>query len=273
MPELPDLEVIRAVLTRRLSGKRVKEMQVLRPIVLRSLLREERAETVLAGRTLKVVGRRGKFLLLVFDQGLWVAVNPMLAGRLRLSVGPTRRRTRDYVVLEFEDGTELCYYDIKGQGKVYVTRDLALIPGYARLGPEPLDPDLTQDVFLARLEGYRGQVKGVLTRGALVAGIGNAYADEILFEAGIYPFRRVGTLSGAERESLYAAMTHVLAQAVEILSQRVGDGIPTELRDHLKVHNRRGEPCPRCGNQISEIKVDRRATSFCRHCQPGSLFE
>jgi len=273
MPELPDLEIIREVLARRIIGRRIAGVQVLRPLVLRSLEPEVASEGLLAGCTIVDVLRRGKILLLQLDNGAWVAVNSMLAGRLHLNSSRARRRSRDYLVLEFDDGVELCYHDRKGMGKIYIVRDLSLIPGYARLGPEPLDPELTLAEFTERLKGYRGEVKGVLTRGALVAGIGNAYADEILFQAGVYPFRRVTSLSHDERINLYVAMRRTLSQATDALRERVGEDIHIEIREALQVHNRKGQPCPRCGTRISEIKVGGRATSFCRHCQPGSLLE
>lgn len=281
MPELPDLEVIREVLDRKVTGLRIVSAAVLRPLVVRPLLPEVAPEAFLVGRTIREVGRRGKFLLFGLDGGDgavparegWMVINAMLAGRLHLTPGPVRKRTRDYLALGLSDGAELTYNDTEGLGKIYLTDELARVPGYADLGPEPLDPALTLEAFLARLRQARGEVKGVLTRGALVAGIGNAYADEILFEAGIFPMRPCTRLTAEERQRLYEAIRSVLSAAVEDLRVRVGEEIHVELRDALRVHDRRGEPCPRCGSAISEVKVSGRATSFCRRCQPGTMFD
>lgn len=272
MPELPDLEIIKEVLRRHIVGRRIEQVEVIRPIVVRVLDPRATAESFLEGRTVKRVERRGKFLLLALDDGGWVAINPMLAGRLRYCHRSERGRARDYVLLHLSNGWDLRYHDLKGMGKIYLTRDLSLVPGYADMGPEALDPELTAEVFVQRLKRHRGEMKGVLTRGALVAGIGNAYVDEILFRAGIYPFRRRPSLSLEEQTRVYAAMREVLEEAIKVLRERVGEAIHLEVRDFLQVHNKKGEPCPRCGRPISEIKVARRATNFCRHCQPGTMF-
>lgn len=273
MPELPDLEIVTEVLQRRVAGRRIEDVEVPRPLVLRAPEDGQTPQTFLRGRVIQDIRRRGKLLLFALDDGGWMVVSPMLAGRLRLCPAQERLLRRDYLRLKLSpDGAEeLRYHDQEGMGKIYLTRDLASVPGYAELGPEALDPDLTLDAFRERLRPYRGEIKGVLTRGQAVAGIGNAYADEILFRAGLFPFRKRSSLSADEVAALYAAMRAVLSEAILVLRERVGEQIEVEVRDFLQVHNRKGQPCPRCGRPISEIKVAQRATNFCRHCQPGSL--
>jgi len=271
MPELPDLEVIKEVLSRHLIGQRIEAVVVRRPIVLRILEPGTTAQAFLEGRTATEVARRAKFLLFTLDDGAYIAINPMLGGRLRYCPRGERPLTRDYMLLHLANGMDLRYNDPEGMGKIYLTRDLAAVPGYIELGPEALDPALTPDAFLERLRRLHGEIKGILTRGVVIAGIGNAYADEILFRAGIYPFRKQTSLSVEERASLYAAMRAVLSEAIEVLRQRMGEEIHIEIRDFLQVHNKKGQPCPRCGHPISEIRVAKRATNFCRHCQPGTL--
>ena len=217
------------------------------------------------------MGRRGKFLLFAIDDDRWMAVNFMLTGRLRYCARNERVQARDCVLLRLDHGKDLRYHDARSMGKIYLTRDLNAIPGYDDMGPDPLDPALTPEAFLQRLRRYPGEIKGILVREAFVSGIGNAYADEILFRAGIYPFRKRTTLSPEEQLALYGAMRTVLQEAVVALRERVGEELHREVRDMLLVHNRKGEPCPRCGNTISEIRLNQRATHFCRHCQPGSL--
>ena len=272
MPEMPDLEVIAEVLGRKVVGRRIASAKVLRPLVVRSLPDGAEPCALLAGRDVREVSRRGKFLLLDLGDGLWLAVNPMLAGSLRHGSHPLKRLTRDYLSLVLSDGTEIAYHDTEGLGKVYVTRSLDLVPGYTDLGPEPLAPELTAEAFLARLKGFRGEIKGVLTRGALVAGIGNAYADEILFDAGIYPFRRVSQLSREERLRIFRSIQGVLSGAVAELRELIGEETDALHRGTMRVHLHKGEPCPRCGQAISEIAARGRITDFCRACQPGSLF-
>jgi formamidopyrimidine-DNA glycosylase len=195
----------------------------------------------------------------------------MLAGRLRYGEPLGRHRVRDALVLALDDGSELRYHDAKDMGKIYLTSDLALVPDWVELGPEAIDPALTPAVFAERLRRYRGEIKGVLTNQRFVAGIGNAYADEICWRAGIYPFRRRPALRGEETDRLYDAMRTVLTEAIDHLRSRIGEATDVEIRDFLAVHGRPGEACPRCGTAISEVKRARRATHFCRTCQPGLL--
>jgi formamidopyrimidine-DNA glycosylase len=270
VPELPDLEVIREYLAPRLTGREIVAAEVRRPIVVRNLLGGD-AVTQLLGRRVEGVARRAKFLLFSLDGDLSLVIQPMLAGRLRYGEPLGRHRVRDVLVLRFDDQYELRYHDAKDMGKIYVTAELDQIPDWAGLGPEATDPSLTLELFRQRLRPYRGEIKGVLTNQGFVTGIGNAYADEICWRAEIYPFRRRTSLSQAEVDRLYRAMREVLAEAIDTLRDQVGDAIDVEIRDLLAVHGRPGEPCPRCGTAISQVKRVRRATHFCRTCQPGLL--
>jgi formamidopyrimidine-DNA glycosylase len=270
MPELPDLEVIREFLAPRLTGVQIASVEVRRPLVMRNLLGGDMAELLL-GRRFTGVLRRGKFLLLPLDDGTWLAVNPMLAGRIRYGEPLLRHRVRDALVLGLADGRELRYHDAKDMGKVYLTADLDQIPTFGELGPDATDPTLTLDLFGERLRRHHGEIKGILTNQRFVAGIGSAYADEICWRAGIYPFRRRPSLEDSEVSQLYSAMREVLRDAIEILRERVGEAIDVEVRDFLGVHGRSGSPCPNCANEISKVTRQRMITNFCRTCQPGLM--
>ncbi|MCL7452236.1 MAG: hypothetical protein M8467_04215 [Anaerolineae bacterium] len=270
MPELPDLEVIREYLAPRLVGKPVVSARVQRPLVVRNLLGGDLAGH-LEGHHFVDVQRRGKFLLLPLEQGAHLVVNPMLAGRIRYGEPLGRDRVRDAIVLRFADGQELRYHDAKDMGKVYLAADLSQVPTMADLGPEATDPGLSLDAFRLRLRRHPGEIKGILTNQSFVAGIGNAYADEICWQAEIYPFRRRPSLDQEEVAGLYHAMREVLANAIDTLRSRVGDAIDVEIRDFLAVHGKTGEACPRCGTTISKVTRARRTTNFCRQCQPGLM--
>ena len=276
MPELPDLEIIREALAPRLVGVQIDAAELRRPLVVRTLV-EGDAGGVLSGKTFSGVRRYGKFLLLDLDEMLTLAINPMLAGRLRYGPPLKRDRSRDVLVLSLADGNELRYHDAKDMGRLYLTRDLKQVPDWSTQGPDALDPELTLELFQQRLRRHQGEVKRVLTKQAFVAGIGNAYADEICWWAGIYPFRRRPSLSQAEIERLYEGMRSVLQSAIATLRMRIIDAAPDlpaldeEIRDFLSVHGKPGQPCPRCGATISEVMWERRATHFCRTCQPGLL--
>jgi formamidopyrimidine-DNA glycosylase len=270
MPELPDLEVIREFLAPRVVGVTVAAVEVRRPLIVRNLLGGELAAH-LPGRRFAAVSRRGKFLLLGLERDMTLVINPMLAGRLRYGEPLERPRVRDALVLGLADGRELRYHDAADMGKVYLARDLAQIPAFAGQGPEATDPALTLAVFHERLRRHRGELKGILTNQSFVAGLGNAYADEILWAARLYPFRRRTDLNDDDIARLYAAVRSVLSEAIETLRVRVGEAIDVEVRDFLAVHGQPGQPCPRCGSSISEVKRQRIATHFCRTCQPGLM--
>jgi formamidopyrimidine-DNA glycosylase len=138
--------------------------------------------------------------------------------------------------------------------------------GAAELGPDADDPALTVEDFRARIRRHPGEIKGLLRNQSFVAGIGNAYSDEILWAARLSPFRRRSTLAAEEVDALYMAMRETLAASIEILRARVPPTFERQVRDHLKVHLRGGQPCPRCGALISQVG-GREATSYCRACQ------
>jgi formamidopyrimidine-DNA glycosylase len=270
MPELPDLEVIRRRLGPRLVGVAIAGAKVRRPLVVRNLLGGNVAG-YLSGQRFSGVERRGKFLLLSLDSGWTLAINPMLAGRLRHGDPLPRDRVRDALVVQLEDGRELRYYDPVDMGKVYLTDDMNKIPAFAEQGPEANDPELTLEVFRQRWRSQSGEVKHILTRQAFVAGIGNAYADEICWRAGIYPFRRKASLNAGEVARLYESMRAVLQQAIDKIEPQLSETLDDEVRDFLAVHGKAGQPCLRCGSIISEVRREGRPTHFCRTCQPGLL--
>jgi len=272
MPELPDLEIVAEFLHLQLAGLRIEQAQVLKPIVVRDLTGEGFVSRI-TGHQVQSVSRRGKFLLFSLDQGDWLVIKPMRSGRLRYLAGQERVRGKPFVEWCFTDGSHLRYEDADAMGKVYLSPSLAQVPTFAEQGPEALDPELTLELFSDRLRLRRGEIKGVLTNQTFLAGIGNAYADEILFGAGVYPFRKVPSLSAQEVRLVYQAMHEVLQGAMDILRERVGRDIHIEIRDFLRVHGRGGEPCPRCGSAISQVTARRRLTNFCRNCQPGTMIQ
>ena len=271
MPEIPDLEGYRAYFNRRLPGVGVAQAAVTIPIVVRAP-KEEFAQA-LAGETFAEVCRRGKYLLFPFGSGRLMVVHPMLSGRFQYCDPGEKRRAKTAFVLGLDNGMELRYYDDRLMGKVYLAGhegDLSgVVPRWSEMGPDAMSPELTEELFVQRLQKYRGQIKNVLTKEQCVAGIGNAYADEVLWEAGIHPYRRRVELSDEALGGLYRAVRAVMQWATPIVAERMeADGLPDDhYRDHLRVHRKGGQSCPRCGSRISEITAGRRITNFCRKCQ------
>ena len=272
MPEAPDLHVAVEFLGARLPGQTITDAEILRPSVVRSLT--EPLQSDATGREFISVSRRGKFLLLALTGGYTLVINPKLTGGIQYVPHATRILKRTCVRFTLSGGDDLRYVDDRQMGQFYYVPDdlVETVPGLAEQGPDVLD-DFTFDDFKANLKGFSGEIKGVLTRGRVIAGIGNAYADEILFHAGIYPFKKRRALSDDELRRIHDSSRVVVLDAVEQVRQRMGNQIDHKLRDFLAVHNRGGQPCPQCGNPITELRANQRITSYCRRCQPGMLLK
>lgn len=271
MPEIPDLEAIRGFLAPQLAENPVTGVEARQPWLVRTGVAD--LETI-AGHAFVDVRRLGKFLLLTSDDGRVLVINPMLTGRFHWAQPEEKRTPAPAVVLSFADGHELRYADERRMGRLYLVAadDLGSVPQFAELGPDALAID--EDEFAERLRKRRGQLKNTLTNQAFIAGIGNAYADEILWEAGLHPHRRGATLGDADRRALYRAMHAVFDRARPILEEHVRDGLKQrkeEWREHLRVHRRTGEACPRCDREIRGRVSGGRETNFCIACQPLDL--
>ena len=270
MPEAPDLEVVKEYFTERVVGHPVAWTKVLRPTVLRSLAGD--FELDVAGRVLEAIERRGKYLLLWFSEDRCIAVNPMLTGAFQYCDKGARTLKKTCIAMGLRDGKEMRYLDDRQMGRVYYVRteQLGDVPRLLDQGPDVLS-DISYADFSSRLRTFRDEIKGVLTRGSFVGGIGNAYSDKILFAAGIFPFRKSRSLSEEDVRCLYDQSKNELNAAIDEIRGRVGDNIHIKIRHFLKVHNKGGEPCPKCGGSITQITANQQITSYCRRCQPGML--
>jgi len=274
MPEAPELEVAREFFTPRLVGTKIVSATERKPLVLRNMTGAPFGEDI-AGREIDSIGRRGKLLLFGLSGDRVMVVSPMLTGTIRYCEPADRMEASAILLFDLQDGHQLRYLDQKRMGQVYYlpAARLAEITRLENQGPDVLDDPLELEEFRQALKKFRGEIKGILTRGQLVSGIGNAYADEALFEAKLFPFRKVGTLSAAEIERLHAATYKVVRDAVGMVRELAGDNVHKKRRSFLKVHGKGGEPCPTCGYPVSAITANQRETNFCRKCQPGSMFK
>lgn len=272
MPEAPELEVVKDFLAESIIGVKIDAISVLKPSVLRSLCGDIAQD--MPGRAFESVERRGKFILFGISGGRLLSINPMLTGALQYCVPKQRVYKRTCLRFTLSDGRDLRYIDDKQMGMVYYVGDeqVAEIPRLHEQGPDVLD-EFTFDEFKDRLKRFHGEIKGVLTRGRVISGIGNAWSDEILFAAQIYPFKRRKALSEDELHRLYDESRRVVVDAIPMVRETIGTDIHLKARGSLLVHNRGGQPCPRCGNAISQITANKRITSYCRRCQPGMLFK
>jgi formamidopyrimidine-DNA glycosylase len=289
VPELPDLAVVVDAFHAALAGRVISRAEAAAPLAVRGTPAELEA---LVGQRLIGVRRRGKFVTFQLDRDA-VVVNAMLTGRFQLAVPSDRRPPSTAVVLAFggrrapppdaaawtrgaawlpadSAGVEVRYRDPSQMGKVYILPAVSrrAVPGLdPDQGPDADDPRLTLEDWRERIRRHPGELKGLLRNQVFVAGIGNAYSDEILHAARLNPFRKRSSLAAEEVDELYTATRAVLAQASEVLRARVPPTFETQVRDFLAVHLREGQPCPRCGTRISQVNSRGEATSWCRGCQ------
>jgi formamidopyrimidine-DNA glycosylase len=290
VPELPDLDVVADAFHAALAGRTVLAVRALMPLSVRGTPAELDA---LRGQRITRVARAGKFLDLDLDRDRMV-VNPMLTGRFQLAAHGEKAPSG--MALEIELGTRrgapsdsapwtsgadwmppddvpvhVRYRDPTQMGKVYLLPAglPRAVPGRGadELGPDALDPDLTLDAWRTRIRRHPGELKNLLRNQAFVAGIGNAYSDEILHAARLQPFRKRSSLAPEEVDELYTATRRTLEASIELLRRRVPPTFEKQVRDHLAVHNRGGEACHRCGARITVVTAGGIPTAWCRGCQ------
>ena len=273
MPEIPELEAIKGFFNEHLAGRTVAEVETRIPPVFRSPAKEFRES--LPGDTFGEVHRHGKFLLFTLASDRVMAINPMLTGRFQFLDPKTKVHGKTCLRIALVDShREFRYHDQRLMGKLYLvgTDQLRLVPNWESNGPDLLDPQLDEDAWLLRLKKYRGVIKNILTNAEFVQGIGNAYADEILWEAKINPYKKKTELDETDLRRLYTSAHAVMDWATPLVREAMvkGDILDyEERRDFMRVHRLGGKECPRCGTKISEITANQRITSFCRTCQPG----
>jgi formamidopyrimidine-DNA glycosylase len=271
MPELPEVEALAADLRERVVGHRIERIDVAAISALKTF---DPPPTALHGAKVTGAGRFGKFLDLVADDELHLIVHLARAGwlhyrdslppaPLKPGKGPIALRVR----LDDGGGFDLTEQGTQKKLSVYLVRDPKLVPGVAKLGPDALGVD--EETFAQRIRSRRGQLKGVLTDQEVLAGIGNAYSDEILHRAKLSPFAISDRLTDAAMSSLYEATRTALTDAV---GRSVGQGAASlkgEKKSGLMVHNRTGLPCAVCGDVIREVSFADSSMQYCPTCQTG----
>ncbi len=271
MPELPDLLYIQAYLQSAVHHVTVGTLRVTQPVILRSLVHASPADT-LQGKQIHHVSVRGPFIRISLSGGIEVVINLMLAGRLQHQK-PGEKAARSLCLsLSLSDGSRLNLCDETKMAKVYLaaTDDLDRIPAYRTLGVDVLSPEFSEKCFFALAREHPGkQVRSFINNHSLISAIGNAYADEILFEARLHPKTFVRTCSEDDLRRLYTAIRTILQWGIQEV-RNAAQPIHVKVREHVRVRNRRGEPCPRCGTTIRREGVRGYDVFFCPVCQPAT---
>jgi formamidopyrimidine-DNA glycosylase len=275
MPELPEVETVRAALAPVLTGRTldavdISDTRLVRPYEPRAVADELEGERVAA------VERRGKYLIFQFESGRSLLIHLRMTGSLRhVANGEPADDPYRRAVVKLDDGSDVTYRDVRRFGTWLLLEPGELEPYLAtRLGAEPFSGDFTPKRFAARLASRRAPIKAALLDQRTLAGMGNIYVDEALWRARIHPLTPAGDLAPEEVRRLRTAVRRALEmgiarQGASLRDYAKPDGGRGRMQDEFKVYGRAGEPCDRCGTPIEKTRVAGRGTWYCPHCQPA----
>ncbi len=268
------METIKRDLADRIAGRSFADVTINWPKTVQ-IPSSEHFSHRLTGKTIEELDRRGKYLILRLSSGEALILHLRMSGSLLLKPASAEPDPYARVVFLLDNGTELRFRDPRKLGVMWLVEDEASVVG--RLGPEPLEPDFTAEVLAQLLAKRSAAIKAVLCDQTFLAGVGNMYADEALFAAGIHPLREAKSLSREEVVRLHSALRQVLEEAIagsgaSISDYRRPDGELGAAQFEFQVAHRGGQPCPKCGTPIERIPIRNRGTYFCPMCQKSEQF-
>ncbi|GAB2722679.1 DNA-formamidopyrimidine glycosylase [Paenibacillus thermoaerophilus] len=274
MPELPEVETVRRTLEKLVSGKTIESVTVRLPRIVRRPDDPEAFAMLLAGQTIRSIGRRGKFLRFVLDDYVLLS-HLRMEGRYGVYPAEEPAENHTHVFFRFTDGLELRYRDVRqfGTMDVFPIGEEWRSEPLHKLGLEPLDESFTVQALRNAIAGRTTKLKPLLLNQEIVAGLGNIYVDEALFAAGLHPERTADSLTRSELNRLHEAIVQTLTDAVNaggssIKSYVNGQGEMGMFQQQLNVYGRKGQPCVKCGGPVEKFVLGGRGTHICPACQP-----
>jgi len=274
VPELPEVETIKNTLLSKLVGRRIMKVTATLPRLIK-IPTPEKFVSLIKGKEIKHLFRRGKYLLLNLSGGYLLIFHLRMTGRLLYLPADAPVVKHTHLIFHLDNGEQLRFHDLRTFGTIYLVQEgeLGLIRGLVTLGPEPLGPRFTPDYLREVLAGRQTTIKGALLNQELLAGLGNIYVDESLFRAGIHPARRAGSLTGDEVFRLHRAIRSVLEEGIRYRGTSVRDYVDGEgktggFQERLAVYGRRGQPCVKCGTPLELARIAGRGSVYCPRCQP-----
>lgn len=273
MPELPEVESVRSGLEKLIKGSVIQEAEVFWERIISLPEDIEEFKQNIAGEKVESISRRGKFLL--FHLHSYTLVCHMrMEGKFRVTEKEQPFTKHTHVVFHLTNGNDLRYADVRKFGRMMLVQkgEEDTLASLNRLGPEPTEKDFDEEKFSHDLKRYKKSIKAVLLDQTAVAGLGNIYADEVLFQANIRPERSANSLAELEVTKLHAAIIHTMERAVEaggttIRTYENAFGENGTYQNELNVYGHQGEPCIQCGTVIQKTKVAQRGTHYCPSCQ------
>lgn len=269
MPELPEVETTARSLRPRIVGRGVASIGGADwPRMLPNTTEQDLSDG-LVGQRVVSVDRRGKYLLIGFDDDVWLVFHRKMSGNLLLVAHDSPVALHTHLIVEFEGDEDLRFVDARKFGRVYLFHSSEELGDFLaeRLGPDSLN-ELDETLLAAKLKRRKGRIKSLLLDQAFVAGVGNLYADEALWVAKLHPLRTADSLSSREIKNLARAIKQVLVLGIErrgtsFSTYRDADGTAGENQEFLNAYGRAGQPCPRCGRLIQRIVIGQRSAFFC----------
>jgi formamidopyrimidine-DNA glycosylase len=279
MPELPEVETIRRGLQKQIKNKQIKDIVInVDKIVKKPSLRE--FITKIKGKKIKEIDRRGKYIIIHLDSRNKLIVHLGMTGLLiypydNKIIEKEINPKHNHLIFTFTDDTKLVFNDVRKFGKIFLVSNIDEVESIAKLGVEPLEDYFTEEVFIQILNKKKnGKIKSFLMKQEFITGLGNIYANEVLYRSNIHPLRPVSSLNKKEIKNLYQQIKLVLGEAVKLRGSTVADeayrdtdGKKGKFAKKLQVYARKGEPCIKCGHSIEVARIEGRSSFICPQCQ------
>jgi len=279
MPELPEVETIRRGLQKQIKNKQIKDIVInVDKIVKKPSLRE--FITKIKGKKIKEIDRRGKYIIIHLDSRNKLIVHLGMTGLLiypydNKIIEKEINPKHNHLIFTFTDDTQLVFNDVRRFGKIFLVSNIDEVESIAKLGAEPLDDYFTEEVFIQILNKKKNsKIKSFLMKQEFIVGLGNIYANEVLYRSNIHPLRRISSLYKKEVKNLHQQIKLVLGEAVKLRGSTVADeayrdtdGEKGKFAKKLQVYARKGEPCIKCGHSIEVARIEGRSSFICPQCQ------
>lgn len=277
MPELPEVETVKNTLVVKVKGRRITGVEVYLPRLIKFPAPTEFMARVVNKEILDIT-RRGKYLLFHLADNYYLVIHLRMTGRLLYLPATARLEKHTHIVFQLDNHYQLRFHDQRTFGTLYLVQpeEFGCIKGLVKLGPEPLAGQFTPQYLQKTLAGRRTSIKSALLNQEIVAGLGNIYVDEALFNACLHPARQASSLTAAEIERLHRGIREVLQAGIKYRGTTIrnyvdGEGQAGDFQAKLAVYGQQGEPCKKCGTPLEKLRISGRSSVYCPRCQPAQV--